>query len=54
MLDPVNKVDGEAIRTAIRTFSPWGQLRCEMVRYLGGTKFHFLVDFSNFVIYDMV
>ncbi|GFV80725.1 hypothetical protein TNCV_4618871 [Trichonephila clavipes] len=41
-LDLVSKVDGQAVETVIRGFSPWQPLRCETVRVEHGeTRFSF-------------
>ena len=50
-LDLVSKVDGQAVQTVIREFSPWQQLKCETVRFLGETGFSFS---ANVVVFPQV
>ena len=47
-LDLVSKANGQAIQTVIRGFSPWQQLRCETVRFLGETGFSFSATVAVF------
>ena len=47
-LDLVSKVDGQAVQTVIRGFSPWQQLKCETVRCLGETGFYFSANVAVF------
>ena len=50
-LDLLSKVDGQAVQTLIRGFSPWQQLSCETVHCLGETGFSFS---TNVVVFPQV